>query len=137
DALAREPDLAAIDAQQPDEVLDRHALADARRADDVHDLAGRDREVDALEHRPPAERLLDAAELDQRARGPRRPSRHRSPPVTNSAAAEITKSRTITANELPITAAVVAQPTPSDEPRARSPQNPATTGMAPPYAVAL
>ena len=53
-------------------------------------------------------------------------------PVRNSAAAEIRKSRTITANELPITAAVVAQPTPSELPRARRPQKPATTGIAAP-----
>ena len=55
--------------------------------------------------------------------------------MTNSAAAEITKSSAITANELPIPAAVVAQPTPSELPRARSPQNPATIGIAAPIIV--
>src|SRR4051794_26195042 len=110
-------------------MLDRDRLADARRTDDEHHLALLDGEVHALQHRLASKCLLHVLELDVRG--------HRSPPVRNSAAAEITKSRMITAKEDPITAAVVAQPTPSELPRARRPQNPATTGMAAPYARAL
>src|SRR5205823_2925824 len=110
DAAAIEPDLAGVDREQPDEVLDRYRLADARRADHEHHLAAVHGEVHAAQHRLAGERLRDVLELDICS--------HRSPPVTNSAAAEITKSSAITANELPITAAVVAQPTPSLDPRA-------------------
>src|SRR5207248_7628443 len=125
DALAVEPDLAGIDAQEPDQVLDRDRLADARRADDVHDLAPGNGERHSAQHDVRAERLVHVLPLDERG--------HRSPPLRNSAAAEMMKSSTITANELPMTAAVVAQPTPSELPRARSPQKPDTTGIAAPY----
>ena len=124
DAAAVEPDLAAIDLEQADQVLDRHRLADARRPDDEQDLALADVEIHALQHRLAVEGLADVDEADQR--------RHRLPPSSHSAPTESVKSIAITANEPPTTAAVVAQPTPSDEPRARRPQNPATIGIAAP-----
>jgi hypothetical protein len=48
-------------------VLDEHALARPRRADEEEDLAVGDGEVDAREHMLRAEALADAAELDHGA----------------------------------------------------------------------
>ena len=55
DLLAVDPDLTGVGAQQPDDVLQQHRLAGARRAQDGGDLALRHVEGDVLEHRVRAE----------------------------------------------------------------------------------
>ena len=58
DLLAVEPDLPLVRREQPDEVLDQDALADARCADDEEDLAVMNGEAHPFEHCIRAERLL-------------------------------------------------------------------------------
>ena len=63
--LAVQHDLSRIGAQETDQVLDQHALADAGRADDEEALAIRDLEVDAPEHHLLAKRLVHVAVGDR------------------------------------------------------------------------
>ena len=57
---------AAVRPEQPDEVLDEHALADARRTDDEEHLAVLNIEAHSAQHVLGAERLLDVAEGNHR-----------------------------------------------------------------------
>ena len=73
DLLAVEPDLPAVGIEQADEVLDEHALADARRADDEEHLAIVDVEPHVVEDGLGAEGLPDVAKLDHGAEAARLP----------------------------------------------------------------
>ena len=53
--------LGAVRSQQPDDVLEQHAFAGARPADDHGALAALDLQVDVVQHALFAERLADAA----------------------------------------------------------------------------
>src|SRR5205823_4466625 len=65
DALAVEPDLARVGTQQPDDVLEHHALARAAGADDDQALSGVDGERQVVQHDQSAETLVDVFEVDQ------------------------------------------------------------------------
>src|SRR5690606_34375581 len=69
DDAAVEADGAAVDAQEPDQQLQHHALAHARAADDRERLALVDVEVEVGVDDLLSEGLLDVAELDQRHGG--------------------------------------------------------------------
>ena len=66
--LAVDADLALLDGFQPVDRAAQRGLARARGADDDHDLAGVDGEVDVLQHVQVAEPLLHAGELHERTR---------------------------------------------------------------------
>ena len=67
DIDAVDQDLAALDAIEPLDELRQSRLAGARSADDADDLAGRDVEIDVLEHvgRVHAVAEGEAADLDR------------------------------------------------------------------------
>ncbi len=67
DRHAVDLDRAGVGLQQPDDVLQEHALARPRGADDDHRLALGDVEVDAVQHHLGAERLLETPDGDLRA----------------------------------------------------------------------
>ena len=64
DALAVDPDVAAADLLQAGDHAQQRRFAAARRADEHHELAVRDVEVDAVEDRHGAVGLLDVGELE-------------------------------------------------------------------------
>ena len=66
DRLAVEHDPSALDRLEPVDAAQHGALARARAADDGDDLAGLDRERDAVEHGVGAEALDHVVELNER-----------------------------------------------------------------------
>ena len=62
--LAVHDDRAAVGLDEADDVLEQHALAGARRAEQGHRLALAHLEVHPVQHHLLAESLVDAAELD-------------------------------------------------------------------------
>ena len=66
DGLAVEEDLALVDRVDAGDALDQRRLAGAVVADEGHDLAGRDVEVDLVEGLDGAEALRDSAQLEDR-----------------------------------------------------------------------
>ena len=72
-------DVAGVGEHQPDQVLDQHALAGARRAEHDGDRVVGDRDVEPVEHRHAAEALVHVDAADRPvARRPGRRSRSRS-----------------------------------------------------------
>src|SRR3954453_3494850 len=65
DRLAVHQHVALVRVEQTDHVLDAHRLARPRGAKDHRDLAVREAQVEAVEDRVAAERLLDVDELDR------------------------------------------------------------------------
>src|SRR5204863_1899798 len=126
DAPPVDQDLAFVGRDQPDQRLDRHRLAHARRADDEHHLARLDAQIHAAQHLLAGEGLAHAAELDGDA------APHAPPWNRNSPTPERMKSSRITVKLDAITALVVAAPTPSLPPRpsvaAEKPAQPLTIG---------
>jgi hypothetical protein len=66
DRAAFEEDAAGVDGLQPVDAAQHRRLARARGTGDDDRLAGRDRQVDLVEHDVVAEALADAAQLDER-----------------------------------------------------------------------
>ena len=133
DVDAVELDLAPVGFQQADEFLDEHALANATLADDEVHGAPADREANPVVNLLLAKALVDCVEADEwrrwvaaerqrgaHARNPRYPK------------APMTRSNSRMAIELPMTARVVARPTPAAPPCADSPAHEETSGTATP-----
>src|SRR5205823_1093048 len=66
DVLTIDNDVSAVRLHQSDDVLERHALADARSAHDHQRLAAIDVDRHVVEHFSPAERFVDVLERDHR-----------------------------------------------------------------------
>jgi hypothetical protein len=102
---------AGVRSDQPDQVLQENALAGAGRPDDDERLAFGDRQVDAVEHRLPVERLAEVLDPDLGVAARRGSS------VGHQNSSFVRKKSARRIERLPpTTARVVERPTPSAPP---------------------